>query len=449
VFGVPPRMRAVRIAMIVIGVAGLLLGKSVGSSVAVAIALAVGTALNSGTGVTQRLARGALAALLAGTVAFGIVHATRPEQIPGSPEFSYSSTYSRIVVGAAGLEIFERNPVFGVGWRGSNSPDVIGDPEINLEVRRQLPDANPIFYADVTPTSVHNTYIQILADLGLIGFGLFVGLIITLGVRTRALLRRLGRGHELWPAALVSALGLLLAVVWYNDNPLYGGQPETVLPALFVGILIAIAQLTVPRGEPVTAAWIERRSRPAELSLRTSYSGAWAPAVPAPLMRPGAGKRLGSIAAIVLVSGFIGLLAGWGTADDEPALSPEVSQPVTTHFDKVARRELAALESTRATDLQLLIAANTPDDQQGACILLAEAYETTAQAVAQAHPQTEERDEQASLVDRLRSVAVAYRQLATAAANVDTVAYDKARRAVERAETNLPPPLGSDLTGSG
>ncbi len=171
-FGLPAWMRGLRIVLILVGVTGLLLGKSVGSSVAVAVALAVGTALNSGSGAVQRLARGALVAVIAGAVAFGIVHATRPEQIPGSPQFSYSSTYSRIVVGAAGLEIWEHHPIFGVGWRGSNTPSVIGARDINIAVRQQLPDANPIFYPDVTPTSVHNTYIQILADLGLVGFGL-------------------------------------------------------------------------------------------------------------------------------------------------------------------------------------------------------------------------------------------------------------------------------------
>jgi hypothetical protein len=326
---------------------------------------------------------------------------------------------------------------------------VIGDREINLQVRRQLPTANPIFYADVTPTSVHNTYIQILADLGVVGFVLFVGLIITLGVRTRALLRRLGRDHELWPVALVSALGLLLAVVWYNDNPLYGGQPETVLPALFVGILVAIAQLTAPRDAAAHTRWVEPRWSPGDLHLRRSYSATHAPAAAAPVLRPGAGKRLGSIAAIVLVSGVVGLIAGWGTATDEPALSPDGSEPATTHYDKVVSHELTGLNTIRTSDLQVLIAAETPQEQQSACIILARAYESTAQRLAQAHPTAAQRGAQAALVAKLRRVALGYRALATAAANVDTVAYDAARREVERAEAHLPPPLGSDLTGSG
>jgi O-antigen ligase len=441
-FGLPKRMLALRIALILVGVAGLLLGKSVGSAVAIAIALPVGTLVDSGAEAVTRVVRGAVVALVAGGVAFGIVHATRPEQIPGSSEFTYSSTYSRIVVGAAGLEIFEQHPVIGVGWRGSNSPAVIGDRDVNLAVRRQLPDANPIFYPDVTPTSVHNTYIQILADLGLVGFGLMIWLLVTLGLRTRALLRALGRRHELWPMALVSALGLLLAVVWYNDNPLYGGQPETVLPALFVAILVAIAQMTAVRPAPVQTLidpGNPMRPRPAP-----AFAGAGPAVAEQPLMRPGASRRIGLIAAIILASAGIGLVAGWGTAPDKPRLTPS-TEPVASHFDKVVRHEFANLERTRASDLGVLTAADTPTGQQGASIALAQAYETTAATLAQAHPPADERDTQTSLVARLREVAIAYRELASAAANVDTQAYDAARRAVERAEAKLPPPLGSNL----
>ncbi len=115
-----------------------------------------------------------------------------------------------------------------------------------MEVRRRFPDFRPIFYPDVTPGSVHNTYVQILADLGLVGFALLVALIVTVALRVRALLRRLGREHELWPQAWTMSLGLLLVLIWSNDNPLFGGQVDTVIPALFVGALAAIARMTSP-----------------------------------------------------------------------------------------------------------------------------------------------------------------------------------------------------------
>ena len=114
---------------------------------------------------------------------------------------------------------------------------MIGDREIANEVRRKFPDARPTLFPDVTPASVHNTYIQILADLGLIGFTLFAALPITLGVRIVALLRRLGRDHDLYPETFAMSLCLLAAVIWHNETPLFGGQPETVIPVLLVGMI--------------------------------------------------------------------------------------------------------------------------------------------------------------------------------------------------------------------
>ena len=31
--------------------------------------------------------------------------------------------------------------------------------------------------------------------------------------------------------------GLVVVVLWWNDNPIFGGQPETVIPAIFVGAI--------------------------------------------------------------------------------------------------------------------------------------------------------------------------------------------------------------------
>jgi hypothetical protein len=46
--------------------------------------------------------------------------------------------------------------------------------EIARELRTRFPGARHDFFPDVTPASVHNTYVQMLADLGLIGFVLFI-----------------------------------------------------------------------------------------------------------------------------------------------------------------------------------------------------------------------------------------------------------------------------------
>jgi O-antigen ligase len=242
-----------RIILVLIGLVGLLLAKSVASFVATGFALALGAALmNVGfASSSRRVIRSALVVALAGVLVFGAVRFLRPNTTPGANGFTSSSTYQRLVLGSAGLQIFARNPVLGVGWRESNSPKLLGDRAINAQLRRRFPNSDPAFYPDVTltrqtNTSVHNTYIQILADLGLVGFLLLAYLVFAIAVPIRDLLRRLGPRHELWPQAWVMSLGLVVMLIWLNDNPLFGGQPETVIPALFVGGLAATSRM-VPR----------------------------------------------------------------------------------------------------------------------------------------------------------------------------------------------------------
>jgi O-antigen ligase len=93
----------------------------------------------------------------------------------------------------------------------------------------------------VTPASVHNTYVQMLADLGLIGFVLFVTAIASIGLAIGRLLREVRDGPFRIPA-WSSALGLVVVMVWLNDNALFGGQVETLVMATLVGILGAIAR---------------------------------------------------------------------------------------------------------------------------------------------------------------------------------------------------------------
>jgi hypothetical protein len=90
---------------------------------------------------------------------------------------------------------------------------------------------------------VHNTYVQILADLGVVGFALFAAALASIAVGATRVLRQ-ARDGPLWPHAMCASLGLLLILLWLNDNPLYGGQVETILLALLVGIVAAIGRAT-------------------------------------------------------------------------------------------------------------------------------------------------------------------------------------------------------------
>jgi O-antigen ligase len=235
------RRAAYRLALGGTGVVGLFLAKSVGAFIATGLALALAAGLAGRRGQLQRATRVVVALTIAGVVVFGLVQVLRPTSIPTEASFRESSASQRIIVGAAGLEVFERNPVIGAGWRRSDSPMVIGDAEIASELRSRFPRAKEEFFPDVNPTSVHNTYIQVLADLGLVGFALFAAALISIGLGITKLLRR-ERDGELWPQAWGASLGLVLILLWLNDNPLYGGQVETILLALLVGIVAAIGR---------------------------------------------------------------------------------------------------------------------------------------------------------------------------------------------------------------
>jgi hypothetical protein len=94
---------------------------------------------------------------IAGILVFGVVQLLRPSSTPTNSGFQASSASQRVILGAAGLEVFARNPVIGAGWRRSETPEVIGDPEIARELRTRFPGARHDFFPDVTPASVHNT----------------------------------------------------------------------------------------------------------------------------------------------------------------------------------------------------------------------------------------------------------------------------------------------------
>jgi O-antigen ligase len=235
-----------RIALVVVGAVGLLLAKSVAAFVATGLVLGLAASLAGKASPAQRVTRVALAVALAGLVVVGLVQLLRPEIMPGSEGFKGSSAEQRIILAAAGVEIFERNAVIGVGWRQSSSPEVVGDREIANEVRRRFPDARSVLYPDIRPSSVHNTYVQVLADLGIVGFALFAALLMAIALSATKLLRRLKRSDDLWPEAWTMTFGLLLVAVWLNDNPLFGGQPPMVIAALLVGMLAAIWRICAP-----------------------------------------------------------------------------------------------------------------------------------------------------------------------------------------------------------
>jgi O-antigen ligase len=233
-----------RVPLALWGAVGLLQSRSVGSLVATSVALALGLTFMVAPPrrvVAVRALRAAMALGVGLVLAYGLASVIRPENLPTSQNFRDSSAGQRTVLAAAGLEIAERHPVIGVGWRRSEEPEVIGDAELNAELRARFPDTRSDYFPDVSPASVHNAYIQVAADLGLIGVGLFLYMLASLGRGINNVLKRVPRAAPERAQLWFMAWGLVLVLIWKNDNPIYGGQPETVIPVLFVGAIGGLA----------------------------------------------------------------------------------------------------------------------------------------------------------------------------------------------------------------
>jgi O-antigen ligase len=256
-YGMVPRRPLARAALIGLGVLSLVMSRSVGSIAAVGLVLAFAP-------LPRRAAHSRRAGLLrpiklvvALTIVVVVVVAVRSANVPGEKGFSNGSTMARIIAGAAGLDLFAHHPIFGVGFSRSELPQVLADPTINSDLHRAFPNAPADLFPAVSecliehqstgltgtgPTSscqvgsVHNAYIQVAAEEGLIGLLTLIAIALVIRRRVRSL-----RAHTRDPAILATlrwaTLVLIVVLIWWNDNPLYGGQPETLLAALALGTL--------------------------------------------------------------------------------------------------------------------------------------------------------------------------------------------------------------------
>jgi exopolysaccharide production protein ExoQ len=231
--------------MVAAGVAGLVLAKSVGSIAGTLVAVAVGVAAGGGAPPPRALAARAIRLLafltIAAAVALFATQVLRPASSPFSSDITTrGSVAQRVIVGTAGLEVFERSPVFGVGWRQSDQ--AISDPEIVSSLRSRFRETPNDLFPDLTPTTVHNSYIQTLAELGIVGLVLLAAFVASLVAGILRLLRSLPRGDDAWRTIRALALAMLLIGAWFNENPIYGGQVETALLALFAGFMVVLGR---------------------------------------------------------------------------------------------------------------------------------------------------------------------------------------------------------------
>ena len=180
--------------------------------------------------------------------------------VVGLFEVSGGSFTQRLIVGYSAWLIFLEHPLLGVGWQTSWAPGVIGDPAVSAQVRQRLGELPQVLLPEQSPTSVHNLYLQVLAELGLVGAVLFVAMVVQITRECRRLLRRSSpvtrRVAVHWTVILVM-LG-----IWLNTNPLFGGQMAAYL--LFLAFAVISAAPRLDRGL-VTPAAALRAQEPGSL----------------------------------------------------------------------------------------------------------------------------------------------------------------------------------------
>jgi O-antigen ligase len=188
-------------------------------------------------------------------LAIGLLVATllRPTNLPGASGFGDSTTVHRLVLADAGVRLFAAHPLTGIGWH--RTPFEIGAPDMNAALREDWGDGvNPHFFpSGPEGASAHNTYVEILAESGALGFIAFLAALIAIGVGIVRVLRAVRREPRLYPCLRATLVMLVVIMVWLNDNPLFGAQPETVLLATFLGMFAAAPAILRGAAERATS----------------------------------------------------------------------------------------------------------------------------------------------------------------------------------------------------
>jgi len=156
------------------------------------------------------------------------------------PSENVQSYSQRTVLSYIGIKIFLANPLTGVGWQGSELPANF-EPHLDA-ARLRFPDvAEEALPSDRNRWGVQNAYIQIAADLGILGLIALLATVATALVRSGS--RAIRGASPPGPLALGLAVGILVCAVEWAALGLVPGITTTALLWLFVGGAVAL-----PRG---------------------------------------------------------------------------------------------------------------------------------------------------------------------------------------------------------
>ena len=238
--------------LIVAGVAGAV-GVTVSGSAAAGLGLAAAAAavLLAGAYLRRLTVRRALASVgIVGAVAVGIlvmrggdvdqfVRFLGIREHDPSAQENVQTYVQRTMLAYIGWQIFLDHPVAGAGWQSSAKEEQVYGDYLD-DARREFPDTpEEAFPSPEHPYGIQNAYVQALADLGLIGFGL---LLLTfaagLWLAVRAVLR--GPPPAVLPGTLAGAWLLLVMGTWTAVG-LVAGVPLDALTWIALGLAAAAA----------------------------------------------------------------------------------------------------------------------------------------------------------------------------------------------------------------
>ena len=240
-----PTTRSAKLAMLGVGFPALFFSRSIGALTAMGVVFGV-FGLKRWRHAHARSKSGLLRPARLIVLGFGLitlVSLVRPLDLPTSSYFKRSSAGSRVIVGAAGVKIFFNEPVFGVGWQRSSRPDVIATRQLVEALKADFPGYPESFFPVIGTTSitVHNAYVQVLAETGILGTVFFIGALVATSRRGRQLIADLSGTDQV--AARAIAISIIACMVWLNDNPIFGAQPETVTLSVMLGLLASLAAM--------------------------------------------------------------------------------------------------------------------------------------------------------------------------------------------------------------
>ena len=238
--------------LVAAGVAGAV-GVTVSGSAAAGLGLAAAAAavLLAGAYLRRLTLRRALASIgIVGAVALGIlvmrggdvdqfVRFLGIREHDPSAQENVQTYVQRTMLAYIGWQIFLDHPIAGAGWQASGKEEQVYGDYLD-DARREFPDTPAeAFPSPERPYGIQNAYVQALADLGVIGFGLLLATFAAgLWLAVRAVLR--GPPPAVLPGVLAGAW-LLLAMGTWTAVGLVAGVPLDALTWIALGLAAAAA----------------------------------------------------------------------------------------------------------------------------------------------------------------------------------------------------------------